>query len=196
MKIAISGCAGIGKTTLANRLAAELRVPLIDENYEPIFQSPEIFSGPVRDLAAALLAVHEKKRALESQHGSFVTDRCPVDIFNIWLNRGLGECQQETADLFEQCLAQVRQYDLLIFPPFGVLEMQQTCNANDGRKRNLNPWGQYHSYRSMVGLATLWMEPGRLLYLPASLLTIAARVEYVLEVGKTGKRISDHPRPA
>ena len=177
MRIAVSGCAGIGKTTLVNALAASLGIPVIAENYEPLFGPKGGLKGPLPKLAEAFLRIHETKRALESRHRDFVTDRCPVDIFHSWLIRGLATTGKRTDTLFEQCREQVRQYDLLVFPPWGVLELQQ--NHEVGVRRAPNPWVQLRGQTCMIGVALQWMDPRRLVHLPAAIDTVEQRVNYV-----------------
>jgi hypothetical protein len=181
MRIAVSGCAGIGKTTLAGALAAALGLPVIAENYEPLFRVLAKVRPTHHALAAAIIEIHETKRALEARHGDFVTDRCPVDLFYGWLMRGLGTMRKETAALFAQCREQARQYDLVVLPPWGVIEPPKPP-PGPGVRRAVNPWIQLRGQACVVGLATMWVGESRLVRLPPSAGTVERRVEYVRAV--------------
>jgi hypothetical protein len=179
IKIAISGCAGIGKTTLAKVLSERLKLPLIEELYEPLFNPPGRFNGPPRQIADAFLQIFNTKKQLEEQHGSFVTDRCPVDLCHLWMKRGLSVLEQETEVIFEQGQQQVAQYDLLVILPAGVLEFVTEHEAGDSRRRAASQYIQMYNHASIIGLATLWMPKEHFLCLPKECQSVEERVEAV-----------------
>jgi hypothetical protein len=196
VRIAVSGSAGIGKTTLAVALAEALGLPLIAENYEPLFRVLGKVPPTQPVLAAALTEIHETKRALEARHGDFVTDRCPVDVFYSWLMRGLGTMRKETAALFAQCREQTRQYDLVVLPPWGAFEPPKPP-PGPGVRRAVNPWIQLRGHACVVGLATMWVGESRLVRLPVSADTVERRVEHVRAVlARNQRRMAQRARPS
>lgn len=180
MRIAISGTAGTGKSSLAKTLAERLGLSLIEENYGILFDKPEKFTDS-RQRAAAILQIFSSKRQIEEQHGSFVTDRCPVDLFHFWMKAGLWTRTKETEQLCSMAAQQVGQYDLLVLPPSGMLNADSVHEAGDFRKRNSNQHVQLYNHASIVGLAVLWAPADRLLFLPNIRQSVDERVEEVIK---------------
>ena len=179
MKIAISGTAGIGKSSLAKALADKLRLPLIAENYETLFDKPKKITD-TGQLAEAILRILESKQQLEEQHGSFVTDRCPIDLFHLWMKTGLWVRQQETERLYNMAVQQVDQYDLVVFPPSGILAADSEHETRDFRQRTPSKYVQMYNHASIIGLALLWMPAERLLFLPGASQSVDERAEAVI----------------
>ena len=79
MKIAVSGSAGVGKTTFSRQLAEDLNVSHIAEGYDEFYDESGHVIQPHKRLAEAMVTLANKKFALEKRAGRFVSDRCPVD---------------------------------------------------------------------------------------------------------------------
>lgn len=178
MKIVISGCAGIGKTTLARDLADALGVACIGENYQPLFDPPGGFTGPPQQLAERFTRVLNRKRLLEKEAGDFVVDRGPIDLFNLWLASRLGRLAQLTSGFAAVCRDFARQYDYVVFPPYGVLPLRPH-DVQDGRVRVQNEWVQLRNHAAILGLALLWLPQPKVLQLPADAGDPAQRVEWL-----------------
>ncbi len=95
MKIAISGSAGTGKTTLATALAAKRGCSFVAENFDNFFDDNAAFIKPARRLQQRIIATLEQKDAIENDCGDFVADRCAIDLFNLWLSPGYGVSQKK-----------------------------------------------------------------------------------------------------
>ena len=181
MKIAVSGCAGVGKSTLAGALAAALGVPLIPEQYDPLFDQPGKFMRSVGSvLVPDFQSILSNKRSQEIRYGDFVTDRCPIDLFHLWMMRGLGRLEDKTADFHDACRDYVQDYDLVVIPPWNGIEFRQVDHSHDLRYRTTNKWIQLHNHASITGYACLWISFARLELLPMPLRSIDERVAHVL----------------
>jgi Asp-tRNA(Asn)/Glu-tRNA(Gln) amidotransferase A subunit family amidase len=163
MRIAVCGCAGIGKTSLARALADRLSIPLIEEQYEALFSAGG-FSGPPAAVAGRFEQVLTTKRRQE-QAPNFVADRCGIDLFNLWLAHQLNRLNDRTAAFSERCQASASRYDVFIFPTWGEPPMKPH-DATDGRVRVQDPWVQLRNHAAILGLASLWVPPNRIVRLP------------------------------
>ena len=181
MKIAVSGCAGVGKTTLAGALANALGVPLIPEQYDPLFNQPGKFMGPDSSvLVPDFQSILRNKRSQEVRYGDFVTDRCPIDLFHLWMARGLGKLEDKTAAFHDACRDSVQDYELVVIPPWDGIEFRQIDSPPDLRYRTMNKWIQLHNHACITGYACLWISSARLELLPMQLQSIDDRVAHVL----------------
>jgi len=179
MRIAISGSAGIGKSSLARSLAERLGISLITENYEILLDRPDKFTKHDQ-VAAPIMEIFFAKQRLEEEYGSFVTDRCPVDLFHFWMKMGLWKREDETERLHNMAVQQVRQYDLLVLPPWGLLNITRDQAAEDSKKRASNRYVQMYNHASITGLAMLWMPADRIFFLPSTSQSLDERVEEVI----------------
>ena len=84
MRIAMSGAVCTGKTTLGKALAERLGLPFIEENLGSLFGRRGASKRTAEETAGAIVACLENKRKLETEAGSFVIDRCPLDLINFW----------------------------------------------------------------------------------------------------------------
>ncbi len=191
MKIALTGSACTGKTTLAEKLANELGLPLIEENYGPLFdplkpfkkEEPKLFINALKD-------VMEAKHKQEQEHVSFVTDRCPVDLMNIWLTRGLSSKRRRSAEFYQHCRSLTKQYDYLIIPPWGVLPVESKESEKGRQVRVKNPWILLHNHAAIVGLARQWLPGERIITIRPSMKKLEDRVDYVLQ--RLGSKLVKH----
>ena len=181
MRIAVSGTAGIGKTTLARSLAPLLKLEYISENYERFFEQPGTFKKPHSELIPIFQQVFEQKSAQERLSVNFITDRCPVDLFHLWMTHGLGEDLQQTRRFFDQCLKQARSYDFLILPAWGSIALNQKEDSGNCQRRVMNPWTQLRNHAAIVGYSYLWLPAEKIIQLPMPLSDPEQRLHFTLE---------------
>jgi len=179
MKIAISGSAGTGKTTLATALAAKIDCATIAECYDEFFDDICEFIKPTSRLQHKIIETLELKNRIEDERGEFIADRCPVDLFNLWLSRGFGENQIKTVDFYNRCRSYIRKYDCIVVLPWSALPLMQIKNHGGRRQRVMNSWTQLYNHSTIIGLLQQWVAPNRLLPVPFELVDISARIEFI-----------------
>ncbi|MBL8860123.1 MAG: histidine phosphatase family protein [Planctomycetes bacterium] len=136
-RIALSGSAGTGKTTLGRRLAAELGVPFIDEIMRRRIEAGfDIHGMSHSDWRALMREQWSEQRALEDAAlDGFVVDRSSLDYAAFFLHYDLhldGDAQGWMA----QMSAESARYDAVLLFPWGALPL-----VNDG-VRSTNPFTQ------------------------------------------------------
>mgnify|MGYP003640575168 CR=1 FL=1 len=122
MKVAISGSAGTGKTTLA-------RDDFFDERYNYIQSRSE--------LKRRIVSLLESKHRLEQEQESFVVDRCPVDLFNLWMAQGFGDDQKSTGALYSQCRKYIEKYDRVIVLPWSAIQHHRLAPPMGGARETI-----------------------------------------------------------
>lgn len=180
MRICISGCAGIGKSTLAQKLAEILAITLIDEHYRPFFHPPGTFKAPAQELVSTFHQVLANKSTLEDGADNFVVDRGGVDLLNLWMARRLNQLQPATEKFYDLCKSRVQRYDFVVFPPWGSIPLVPHETENDGRVRVQNPWVQLHNHATMLGLAHSWLPAAKIISIPVELSELEQRAAFVL----------------
>jgi hypothetical protein len=180
MKIAVSGSVGIGKTTLVSQLAEQLNLPVINESYEDFF-GEKAFDLPADELKEIFYQLLEFKNKKEKDYGSYISDRCPVDLLNLWLEVGLWRKGNDTRVFYERCKSYIADYDFIIFLPWAVLPLKQLDELKNHRRRVLNSWVQLKNHANMFGLAGLMLGEQKIIQVPDSILDIQQRVDFVLD---------------
>lgn len=179
MRLAISGSAGVGKTSLALALAKRLEVPCIPESYDSFYDGDGKILQPESRLAEEIIRVANRKFRQEKQAGSFVADRCPVDLFNLWLGLGLAKAEQATEKFFQLCRVRVRNYDQLIILPWNGIPLTQLDSPTERRQRQMNPWIQFHNQSTLIGIAKQWIPQNRMMAIPSAVVDLEERLNYV-----------------
>lgn len=179
MKIAVSGTAATGKTTLAGRLAQALGLPVIDEGYERLFVDPAAYNTGAPQLAAAMQTVLEEKRAREAAAGGFVADRCPIDLFHLWLGKNLWRMDEDTRRFHEACRSFTQAYDHVVIPSWGGVPLAQSSEGG-AKQRVMNEWVQLRNHAAITGYAHLWLPADRIIEIPPAVARLEARVDFVL----------------
>ena len=178
MKIAISGCAGVGKSTLTQALADDLKITALDEHYGALFSPPGTFNSEPEKLIPLFIQVLDEKHALQEETDNFVVDRAGIDLLNLWMAKGLSRYQDATEYMVSQCRKQLQRYDLVVFPPWGAIPLVPHENS-DGRVRVQDPWTQLRNHAAILGFARLWLAPEKILCLPESATDLEQRVALV-----------------
>jgi adenylate kinase family enzyme len=180
VKIAISGSAGIGKTTLASALAECRGCRLIEEGYDGLFDSDAGFIKSRSRLRREILSLLEMKNALEEEAEAFVADRCAVDLFNLWMSRGFGDDQELTGCLYQRCRRYVEKYDFVFVLPWSAIPLRQ-IGLPVNRRRAMNPWSQLYNHANVIGLLHQWLPSTRLVPIPFGLIELRERVAFACE---------------
>ncbi|MES9858356.1 MAG: AAA family ATPase [Sedimenticola sp.] len=180
MKIAIAGSAGVGKTTLATALADKYKALLVKEQYEIFFNKDGGFLKSDKVLSSRITEVLDLKHKQESTMERVVSDRCPVDLFNLWLSRGFARYQDETMALYKMCRSYVEKYDFIVVLPWGSIPLRQITDTGSKRVRVMNSWTQLHNHSSIIGLCHQWVLPRKLIPVPNHIKGHELRVDYVV----------------
>ncbi len=147
-RIAISGSAGVGKSTLARRLAQDLGLPYLGEGMREYLERTgtdlhTLGHEGVRDL---VLTLWDERRDAEARAAAgFVADRSSIDYAAFWLYYRFPTLADQTADRFAEWLAPHR-YDHHFVLPWGVLPL-----VDDG-VRTTDRWTQLHVQLLIEGL--------------------------------------------
>lgn len=180
LRIAVSGSAGTGKTTLGGRLAERLGVPFLAEGMRRRLESGLDLHHLTRDQHRALFdelfdgkltAMTEAERTA----GGFVVDRSALDFAAFWLYYGFGHDEDATARLMETVRRAAGRYDLILLLPWGTFPL-----AADG-VRSTNPWIQLHFQALLEGLVARLLPAGLVVPLPRSITTPEARLAWALD---------------
>ena len=177
-RIALTGSAGTGKTTLGRALSASTGLPYIPEGMRERIEGGLDLHTLGRDgLRALIRELWAEQRAREdtalAAHGGFIADRSPVDYAAFYLSYGFVEPDDAPDAFFAEVLGAVAGLDALVVLPWGALPL-----AADG-VRTPNPWTQRRFQLMVEGLAARAIPGDRLLWLPP-LTDLGARVDWVL----------------
>ena len=176
-RVALSGSAGTGKTTLARHLADRWGVPYIDEGMRRRLEAGlDLHSLTMQEFRQLNVDLRneqeEREQAAIAAHGGFVADRSALDYAAFWLIYNFFEYEAETAEVMDTARRYGAKYDAIVLLPWGVLPLRR-----DG-VRSTNPWQQRHYQATVEGLLRRDVEPGRLLEVPG-LTDLAQRVGWV-----------------
>lgn len=147
-RIAISGSAGVGKSTLARRLADELGLPYIGEGMREYLERTgrSLHGMGMAELRGLILDLWEERKAAEAAApDGFVADRSAYDFGAYWLFYHLAAHDPATERFMAEALAPGR-YDRVFVLPWGRIPL-----VADG-VRSPNPWTQLHLQMLLEGL--------------------------------------------
>ena len=153
-RIAISGSAGVGKSTLARAVAAELGVPCLPEGMREYLERTrvnihDLGRDGLRDL---VLRLWQDRAELEEKHASFVADRAAYDFAAFWMFYGFADDDEATHTLFASALRADR-YQAVFLLPWGQIPL-----VADGI-RSTNRYAQLHVQSMIVGLCAEFGPP-------------------------------------
>ncbi len=176
-RLALSGSAGVGKTTLGHALSERYGVPYIAEGMRRRLEGGLILhslshvqlAGLIQELWAEQLAAEE---AAIAAHGGFIADRSSVDYAAFWLHYRFTDDLRATEVFFSETLSRISTYDRIVLLPWGVLPL-----VADGI-RSSNPWLQRQFQAVVEGLLHREVEPDRLLVMP-DVVELARRLELI-----------------
>ncbi len=182
-RIAISGSAGVGKTTLARHLARAWDLPYLEEGMRRRLEAGLNLHALSRDaMRGLLLELWDEREADEeaavARHGGFVSDRCAVDWAAFYLYYGFTNPEDVTGPFLDRMRARAaRAYDLVIVLPWGALPLQ-----HDG-VRSTNQWKQLHFQGLLEGMLQRFLPAGVLHVLPEGLTRVESRAAWVRDRG-------------
>ncbi len=193
-RIALSGSAGTGKTTLGRALAAELGVPYIPEGMrERIAGGLQLHALGHDGLRRVIRELWEEQCAREdAATGGYVADRSPADFLAFWLHYRLGDDDAQTRWMVDAVRARAERTDRVILLPFGVLPL-----VSDGIRLG-DPWVQRLFQATVRGILEQELPPGRLAVMPG-LTELDARVRWAVDLlreggVRSGGFLSEQPR--
>ncbi len=164
-RIALSGSAGTGKTTLGRALADRLGVPFIEEGMrtriENGFDIHSLDVGGLRNLVRELW--EEQLEAQAAAGDAYVVDRSSIDYAAFWLHYSLYEEREETDSFIADLCSAAPRYDRILLFPWGVLPMEA-----DG-VRATNRWLQLRYQTILEGLLERYTERERITRVPNSI---------------------------
>ena len=123
MKIAIAGCAGMGKTVLAKMLAQRLGMDVITGSAQTVLSkhgySPYAHSRVESFIEERGLRqkIFDAQKKAEDDHDSFVTDRAHVEQAAYAIVEAQ-EHSEATENLISMCANEMMKYNVVIYLPF------------------------------------------------------------------------------
>ena len=177
-RVAVTGSAGVGKTTLGRALAEIFGVPLIGEGMRARIEAGLDLHTLDCDGHRALLlelfdeALTDTRVAVDTAHG-FVADRCSIDFAAFWLYYGFGLDRDATQAVFARAEAAVADYDLIVVLPWGAIPL-----VADG-VRSTNPWLQLHYQALLEGLLARSAHAHRVVRVPPQVADLDARIRWI-----------------
>ncbi|MCB9897178.1 MAG: histidine phosphatase family protein [Planctomycetes bacterium] len=160
-RIALSGSAGTGKTTLGRSLAEALSVPFLEEPMRARLEDGlDLHTLTHAQMRTLLLELWEHQRAAEDAAADgFVADRSSADYAAFWIHYGFHHDAADTEPRMTRWLAHLRRYDRVVLLPWGVLPLE-----HDG-VRSTNRWIQFMFQSLVEGLLNRHAPVERLLRL-------------------------------
>ena len=172
----MSGAVCTGKTTLGKALAERLDLPFIEEHMDSLFGRTS--RKTVEETAGAIVACLENKRKLETEAGSFVVDRCPLDLINFWQS-GRAPRQYGGHDIYDLCESHMAFYHFVVLTPYGGIPFVQT--ESSGPQRVMNEWIRFNGSVRISGFAHHFVDPDRIILIPRALSAHDERLAFVLD---------------
>ncbi|MBX9724625.1 MAG: ATP-binding protein [Candidatus Obscuribacterales bacterium] len=118
-KLTITGASGVGKTTLAKQLAADLNLPMVPELAREICtQMGYERIGMIPDQEGFKRQVLEAQFDAERKHPSFIADRSAIDAWVLWQRWNI--CSAMTYDsesFYEKVLEHSKTYSHIVYIP-------------------------------------------------------------------------------
>jgi hypothetical protein len=162
MRVALSGSAGTGKTTLGQRLALDLELPYLEEGMRRRLEAGlDVHALGPGGMTALLEELWAEQRGAEAAASAgFVADRSSLDFAAFWLHYGLCHDEAGTERWMRAMREHVASYDRVVLLPWGVFSL-----VHDG-VRSTNPWVQLRVQCILEGLLERFVPGGRLLRVP------------------------------
>ena len=197
LRIAVSGPAGAGKTTLVKALAAELSLPIIDEGLRALYDAqvalhqasrtpgtpPDVQRRALTNWMKTYFDWCDVRGAAYSQHPDFVADRWELDLFSYWLHAFVQyNTYDDTRRLHEIFLERSREFDLFVMLPVGTFDVEEHNEV--GLRRQTSHNRSVLTQSSFTGL--LFQVPGSApRYAPLLVESVERRLADIVEIART-----------
>jgi nicotinamide riboside kinase len=161
-RIAMSGSAGTGKTTLGRRLAAELGLPFIEEGMRMRLEAGlDLHTLGREELRELVVELWDEQQRLESAApDGFVADRSSADFAAFWLCYGFDDDPEPTERWLHRMFTSLEAYTHVVLLPWGVLPL-----AADG-VRSTNRWRQFQFQSVVEAMLSRFARSGQVLSVP------------------------------
>ena len=195
-RLAITGFAGTGKTSLCAALAERLGVPVLGEDMAAIaaanqecqrvmrfqWSTTEERSAAREASVAAYVAWAGKRDRLYRENPAFVADRWELDLVNWWLvHFGLGEnaVDHVTSRLMQDMREKAKRLDAMVLMPFQSPFAASGSHNDDMLERKID-FTTHALFRTVAtGLLREFVSLP-VIALPARPMTLAERADFVL----------------
>jgi len=156
MKIALSGSAGTGRSTIAMRLAQSINHTPLTNLAKGILREQGFKYGTDTTVEKFLataerqMLIYDHKRIVESKHENFVIDRSWIDnaayaVIGFYENTSF-----DISSYLDDCKSEVKKYDCIFRIPWGRQPLQSNGT------RTINPWLQFVVDSIICRIAYLW----------------------------------------
>ncbi|MEC7239770.1 MAG: histidine phosphatase family protein [Myxococcota bacterium] len=179
-RVAFSGSAGVGKTTLASAIAEEFGVSYLPEGMRrEVELGLDLRLLNHEELKSLVLRLWrqqvDREEACIARGEGFVSDRSPLDYLAFWMTYGFVHNEKESAELAEEVMARIAVYDRIILLPHSVLPLEA-----DG-VRSTNRWIQRRFHATVRGLLEEEVGAPRFAQLPR-LTHLSERMDWVRDL--------------
>jgi uroporphyrin-III C-methyltransferase len=176
LRIAVTGSAGVGKTTLVEALAPALGLPIVPEETRARLERGErpLSTLSPGDVAPAAEELWEDRRRSEAQLTSFVADNCSLDFAAYALHHGATD-EVRMARLLEETRSACARYDAILLLPWGAIPYQRDGLRSDA------PLPELRYQLVLESLLARHADPDRVHRLPAACTSREARLAWALE---------------
>ena len=182
-KIAITGSAGVGKTSLVEMLVAALDLPYIKEEMRAYLERTRVhlWELPPAAVMDVIVDLWRERTAKEASTEAFVADNCALDFVAYALHYGCFT-EEVAATLLPEVLNKTARYDAVFVLPWGVLPY-----VEDGI-RSPDHFGQLGYQLIIEGLLQRYVDWKKVHYLPIGLNDRALRFRWARSV-LDGKKV-------
>ncbi len=173
-RIAVSGSASVGKTSLVSALARALGLETLKEEMREYLETSRIDlrEQPPSHVADILVRLWRERQQREANTLSFIADNCSLDFAAYALYYGCVDSGNASIFLSEM-VKQVAQYDAIFVLPWGVLPY-----SHDG-VRAPNQYLQFRYQLIIEGLLKRYVDPAKVHYMPETVVDLAERRQWV-----------------
>ncbi len=175
LRVALSGSAGTGKTSLGRALSEHTGLPFVEEGMRARIESGlsvhELDLQQRRELMRELW--DEQRAAEDAAAEGFIADRSSYDYAAFWLHYDLHFERGASDEWMRAMVREGARYDRVLLLPWGAIPL-----AEDG-VRSTNPWIQFRFQGLIEGVLGRFARRGQVLRVPGEG-DVEERLEYVL----------------
>lgn len=173
LRIAVTGSAGVGKTTLTLALGRELGLPVIEEEMRAWLENARSPLGtlPARQAAQIVGDLFGQRLAREGSLRGFVADNCAADFAAYALQHG---CADACPGLLADAQAHAAAYDAIFLLPWGAIPYERDGVRSASQGAELR-------YQLMLEALLERNARSRLHRVPQEIRGVEARVRFCLD---------------